>query len=195
MASPATNKETAVLRPGPSSARCLRAGTCSDSRVASYGVTDIVWPRGPEDSPSSAADRVFRIVVVLASRLSCPLHWGPSPLAAKLVAGHGAGDEREPGRDARMPPGLMDGFPDGRDVGRVYGDPGDPGPGDGRQPGSSSGDRALERRGGAVLCGLGRRGAGGCGCPAHPYPVVTLSDMGGRENARRAADMDALAAI
>jgi hypothetical protein len=43
---------------GPSSARCLRAGTCSDSRVASYGVTDIVWPRGPEDSPSSAALRL-----------------------------------------------------------------------------------------------------------------------------------------
>lgn len=26
--------------------------------MASYGVTDIVWPRGPEDSPSSAAERV-----------------------------------------------------------------------------------------------------------------------------------------
>ena len=49
----------------------------------------------------------------------------------------------------------------------------------------------MERRGGAVLCGLGRRGAGGCGCPAHPYPVVTMSDMGVGENARRAAVLGA----
>jgi len=51
-----------------------------------------------------------------------------------------------PGRGARMPPGLKDGFPDGRDAGRVHGDPGRSGAGDGRQRGSSSGDWALERR-------------------------------------------------
>jgi len=34
-----------------------------------------------------------------------------------------------------MPPGLEDGLRDGRAVGRVPGDLGDPGPGDGRQPG------------------------------------------------------------
>jgi hypothetical protein len=44
-----------------------------------------------------------------------------------------------PGRDARMPPRLKDGFPDGRDAGRMYEDPGGPAPGDGASPGSSSG--------------------------------------------------------
>ena len=58
-------------------------------------------------------------------------------------------------------------------------DPGRSGAGDARQPGIIQRDRALERRGGAFLFGLGLRGAG-CGRPArpHPNPVVTLSDMG-----------------
>jgi hypothetical protein len=71
-------------------------------------------------------------------------------LAAKLVAGHGAGMSENPGLDARMPPGLTDGFPGGRDVGRVHGDF--------RRSGDGGRTPALERRGGAVLCGLGRRG-------------------------------------
>ncbi len=85
--------------------------------------------------PAHAADRVFRIAVVLAFRLSCLLHWGQSPLAAKLVAGHGAGDEREPRPGRPDAAGLMDGFPDGRDVGRVHGDFRRSGDVDGRQPG------------------------------------------------------------
>jgi hypothetical protein len=42
---------------------------------------------------------------------------GTVPLAVELIEGHGAGGEREPGRDARMPPGLEDrapGWPGGR---------------------------------------------------------------------------------
>ena len=57
------------------------------------------------------------------------------PLAVELIEGHGAGGEREPGRDARMPPGSRTGLRDGRAAGRVPADPGDPGPGGGRQPG------------------------------------------------------------
>ncbi len=53
----------------------------------------------------------------------------------KLIGGHSAGVSGSPGRDTRMPPGLEDGPRDGRAAGRVPGDLGDPGPGDGRQPG------------------------------------------------------------
>ena len=83
-----------------------------------------------------AADRVFRIAVMLASRLSCLLHWGPSPMAAKLVAGHGAGDEREPRPGT---PGCRRGsWMGSRMAGMSAGcmqTSGDPGTGDGRQPG------------------------------------------------------------
>ncbi len=72
----------------------------------------------------------------------------------------------------------MDGLPNGRDLGRVHADFRRSGDG-GRTPARDHpAGSALVRRGGAVLCGLGRRGAGGCGCSAHPYPAVTLSDMG-----------------
>ena len=60
---------------------------------------------------------------------------GTVPLAVELIEGHGAGGEREPGRDARMPPGSRTGLRDGRAAGRVPAAPGDPGPGGGRQPG------------------------------------------------------------
>ena len=128
-----------------------------------------------------AADRVLRIAVVLASPCVVPAARGPVALAAKLVAGHGAGDEREPrpGRpDAAGPPGWS---PDGRDAGRVHGDPGDPGPGDGRQPGIIQRGPAPGTRWGSPVRSRspGRRR---CGCPARPYPnpAVTLSDMGGQ---------------
>jgi hypothetical protein len=42
---------------------------------------------------SFAADRVFRIAMVLASPSVVPAAWGPVALAAKLVADHGAGRE------------------------------------------------------------------------------------------------------
>lgn len=101
--------------------------------------------------PAHAADRVFWIAVVLASRLSCLLHWGPSPLAAKLIAGHGAGDEREPrpGRpDAAGAHGWVPGWPGCR-----------PGAwrlqairGRGRTPARDHpAGPALERRGGAAI--------------------------------------------
>jgi hypothetical protein len=116
-------------------------------------------------------------------RLSCLLHgacrtWRRS---RSRVTAQGISDN--PGRGARMPPGLKLGFPDGRDVGRVHRDPGrSGGRGTNASPGSSSGAWALERRGGAVLCGLGRRAQERCGCPARPHPnlAVTLRDMGGR---------------
>jgi hypothetical protein len=46
------------------------------------------------------------------------------PLAVELIEGHGAGGEREPGRDARMPPGSRTGLRDGRAAGRVPAVPG-----------------------------------------------------------------------
>jgi hypothetical protein len=49
---------------------------------------------------------------------------GGRPLAVELIEGHGAGGEREPGRDARMPPGSRTGFRDGRAAGRVPAVPG-----------------------------------------------------------------------
>jgi hypothetical protein len=76
---------------------------------------------------------------MLASRLSCLLHGGPSPLMAKPVVGYGAGGEREPrpGRPSSRIGPQMAGTP-----AECMETPGDPGTGDGRQPGSSSGDRA-----------------------------------------------------
>ena len=60
---------------------------------------------------------------------------GTVPLAVELIEGHGAGGEREPGRDARMAPARgpgsgMAGLPAG-----CLRSPGDPGPGGGRQRG------------------------------------------------------------
>ena len=125
-----------------------------------------------------AADRVFRIAVVLASPSVVPAARGPSLLAAKLAAGHGAGVSGNPGRD----------------VGRVHEDPG----------------RFVAEERTPVMdlqrgSGLGTSrwsspvrsqspGVGGCDWPTrpHPYPVVTLSDMGGqgeRSPSRRSARM------
>jgi hypothetical protein len=59
---------------------------------------------------------------------------GTVPLAVELIEGHGAGGEREPGRDARMPPGSRTGLRDGRAADRVPGDPVRSGPGGGRHP-------------------------------------------------------------
>jgi hypothetical protein len=99
-------------------------------------------------------------------RLSCLLRGAPSPLAAKLAAGHGAGVSGNPGRD----------------VGRVHEDPG--------RFVAEGWTPALDLQ---WRSGLGTSrwsspvrsrspGVGGCDCPArpHPYPVVTLSDMGGQ---------------
>ena len=89
-----------------------------------------------------------------------------------LIGGHGAGSEREPGRDARMPPGSRTVLRDGRAAGRVPAGPGDLGPGGGRQPeiieqaGVPAGGRtpvnvAVEPAGAVP----GRPGTGECGCP------------------------------
>ena len=127
-----------------------------------------------------AADRVFRICCdagIPVCRACCTR--GPSPLAAKLVAGHGVGVSGSPGRTPGCHPGSRMGS---RMAGTPMETPSDPGTGHGRQPGSSSGDRAPERRGGAVLCGLGCRGAGRCDRPARPHAclAVTPSDMSGQ---------------
>jgi hypothetical protein len=90
---------------------------------------------------SHAADRVFRIAVVLASPSVVPAARGPSPLAAKPAAGHGA---------------WVSGTPAGTSAGCMK-IPGDSWLGDGRRPRISGGDRASERHGGAVLYGLSRR--------------------------------------
>ena len=97
---------------------------------------------------------------------------GTVPLAVELIEGHGAGGEREPGRDARMPPGSRTGLRDGRAAGRVPADPGRSGagrrtPARNHRAGRGSGRRpdAREPRGGA-----GRRGPGSPG-----YRRVQLS--------------------
>jgi hypothetical protein len=65
------------------------------------------------------------------------------PLAVELIEGHGAGGKREPGCDARMPPGSRTALRDGRAAGRT--------------PVNVAAEPA-----GAVP---GRRGTGRCGCP------------------------------
>src|SRR6185437_16661893 len=67
-------------------------------------------------------------VVRWRPRPSCLPH-GERPLAVELIEGHGAGGEREPGRDAPIPPGSRTGLRDGRAAGRVPADPWRPGAG------------------------------------------------------------------
>ena len=102
----------------------------------------------------------------------------PLRLAAVTVQGM----SQNPGRGARMPPGLKDGFPDGRDAGRVHGDPGrSGGRGTDASPDHPAGPAPGTSRWGSPVRSRppGRRR---CGRPAlpHPNPAVTLSDMGGR---------------
>jgi hypothetical protein len=104
------------------------------------------------------------VVLRWRPRPSCLPH-GDRPLAVKLIEGHGAGGEREPGRGARMPPGSRTGLRDGRGAGRVPADPERSGAGRWTQArnhrvGRGSGRRpdARERRGGAVRCGPGSPG-------------------------------------
>jgi hypothetical protein len=73
---------------------------------------------------------------------------GTVPLAVELIEGHGAGGEREPGRDAWMPPGSGTGLRDGRAAGRT------------------PVNVAVELAGAVP----GRRGTGGCGCPVRRAP-------------------------
>jgi hypothetical protein len=87
-----------------------------------------------------AADRVFRIAVVMASPSVVPAAQGPPPLTGKLAVGHGAGGERE-SRDAgcRRARGWVPGWPRGRQPGAW--NPGRSVAGDGRaDPRSSRGD-------------------------------------------------------
>ena len=99
---------------------------------------------------------------------------GTVPPAVELIEGHSAGGKREPGRDARMPPGSRTGLRDGRGACRVPADPGDPGPGGGRQPGIIEQVSTGFRQGGRTPMNVaveptgavpGRRRTGGCGCP------------------------------
>jgi hypothetical protein len=58
----------------------------------------------------------------LASPVRRACRTGTVPLAVELIEGHGAGGEREPGRDARMPAGSRTGLRDGRAAARVPAD-------------------------------------------------------------------------
>jgi hypothetical protein len=87
--------------------------------------------------------------------------------------------EREPGRDARMPPGLGTGLRDGRAAGRVPAVPGRSGagrrtPARNHRAGRGSGRRpdARERRGGAGRCGPGSPGYRRVRLPGASRPVV-----------------------
>ena len=104
---------------------------------------------------------------------------GTVPLAVELIEGHGAGGEREPGRDARMPPGSRTGLRDGRAAGRVPAVPGRSGagrrtPARNHRAGRGSGRRpdARERRGGAGRCGPGSPGYRRVRLPGASRPVV-----------------------
>jgi hypothetical protein len=104
---------------------------------------------------------------------------GTVPLAVELIEGHGAGGEREPGRDARMPPGSRTGLRDGRAAGRVPADPGRSGAGRRTPPrnhraGRGSGRRpdAREPRGGAGRCGPGSPGYKRVRLPGASRPVM-----------------------
>jgi hypothetical protein len=98
------------------------------------------------EPPALAADRAFRIAVVLASLSVVPAARGLSPLTEKLAAGHGAGNERE-SRDAPGAAGLEDGFRMARTPSGYMETTGAPGPGADASRGSSSGNQAPERRG------------------------------------------------
>ena len=104
---------------------------------------------------------------------------GTVPLAVELIEGHGAGGEREPGRNARMPPGSRTGLRDGRTAGRVPADPGRSGagrrtPARNHRVGRGSGRRpdARERRGGAGRCGPASPGYRRVRLPGASRPVV-----------------------
>jgi hypothetical protein len=104
---------------------------------------------------------------------------GTVPLAVELIEGHGAGGEREPGRDARMPPGSRTGLRDGRAAGRVPAVPGRSGagrrtPARNHRAGRGSGRRpdARERRGGAGRCGPGSPGYRRVRLPGASRPIV-----------------------
>ena len=104
---------------------------------------------------------------------------GTVPLAVELIEGHGAGGEREPGRDARMPPGSRTGLRDGRAAGRVPAVPGRSGagrrtPARNHRVGRGSGRRpdARGRRGGAGRCGPGSPGYRRVRLPGASRPVV-----------------------
>ena len=98
---------------------------------------------------------------------------GTVPLAVELIEGHGAGGEREPGRDAGMPPGSGDrvpGWPGCRPGAcgprAIRGREADASPGSSGRPGfrQAAGhpvNVAVEPAGAVP----GRRGTGGCGCP------------------------------
>jgi len=106
---------------------------------------------------------------------------GTVPLAVELIEGHGAGGDREPGRDARMPPGVPAGLRDGRAAGRVPADPWRSAAGRRTPPrnhragrGSRRRPDARERRGGAGRCGPGSPGYRRVRLPGASRPVPTL---------------------
>ena len=118
---------------------------------------------------ASAADRVFLECRGPGHpRLSCLPH---GPVAPGGEAGRGSRRREwaeDPGRDARMHPGLEEEPPNGWDADRVPGVPRAIRGRDGRQPGIIQRGADPERRGGAVLGDPDRRDARGCGCPARP---------------------------
>jgi hypothetical protein len=81
-------------------------------------------------------------------RVSCLLHGGLSPLRRSWWRVTVQGMSENPAGGARMPPGLKDGFPMAGMSAGCMEIPGDPGPGDGRQPRIIQRGRPLERRGG-----------------------------------------------
>jgi hypothetical protein len=148
-----------------------RYQTCMFIHRRSWGEYPLLPPTGLPGLPWCAGVPVRR-----ACRTGTVL------LAVELIEGHGAGGEREPGRDARMPPGSGTGLRDGRAAGRVPAVPGRSGAGR-RTParnhrvgrGSGSGPTPVNvavEPAGAVP---GRLGSAAVRCVA-PGRAVTLSD-------------------
>jgi hypothetical protein len=136
---------------------------------------------------ASAADRSSRIAAALASSSVVHAARGPSPLAVKLIAGHGA---RASGAPAGTPPGSGDSATAALLAGCLE-TPGDP---RGRTPARTHPvDGAPERRCGADRCVPGspqRRRVRLPGASV-PCPAITPSDTEVRENAHTAAQLAA----
>jgi len=130
-----------------------------------------------------------RIAAALASSSVVHAAGRPSPLAVKLIAGHGARASGSSGREAAGIRGLRDGWASGRV-------PGDLGRSGGRTPARTiQRTGAPKRRGGAGRCdpwSPQRRRVRLPGASV-PFPAVTLSDTRVRENAHTPAVMDGCA--
>jgi len=186
------------FRPGP-----IQAGRTSCTRTGHRWMLSGCVQRLTEDNPREqrrvaalARDSLMpptgssRIAAALASSSVVHAAGRPSPLAVKLIAGHGARASGSSGREAAGIRGLRDGWASGRV-------PGDLGRSGGRTPARTiQRTGAPKRRGGAGRCdpwSPQRRRVRLPGASV-PFPAVTLSDTRVRENAHTPAVLSSASA-